>query len=64
MSKIVVEYDTEELKTLITELLTERVIRQMPKSTKIDIAKYAAETARKTIAENLVNDIQKDVMNA
>jgi hypothetical protein len=33
MSKIVVEYDTEELKTLITELLTERVIRQMPKST-------------------------------
>jgi len=58
MSKILVEFDEEELKSLIAGILAERVMNILPMSTKTDIAKQVRQEVKQKLAEKLMKEVE------
>ena len=58
IGKILVEVDVEELKTMMSGILAERVWRVLPGDTKVDIAKNIARRVEDTLYEKLMKEIE------
>lgn len=57
MGKITIEYDEEELKRLIVEILTERLLNSLPQSSKHDIMRKAKFLAEQQLADKIMHEL-------
>ena len=58
MTKIIVEFEEDELKALIAGILAERVMNILPHATKFELAKEIRRDVRQKLAEKLAKEVE------